>query len=99
MFYQSIHSPERPNINLNNIGIKRVVELIDFEKLTPKERTEAKNKEQAEIVKALYMAEAVEKAKEKGIIKALERGKLSIEEIAEDFETTIAEVLKIKERM
>jgi PD-(D/E)XK nuclease family transposase len=115
LFYQSIHSPERPNINLNNIGIKRAVELIDFEKLTPTERTEAKNKEQAEIVKALYVAEGEEKGlkqgleqgveigiahtRQKAILKALQRGKLSIEEIAEDAETTIAEVLKIKDKL
>lgn len=32
-----------------------------------------------------------------GIIKALKRGKLSIEEIAEDFSTTVEFVLKVKE--
>jgi hypothetical protein len=99
LFYQSIHSPERPNINLKNIGIKRAVDLIDYEKLTSAERTEAKNKEQGEIVKALYMAEGEEKAKQKAILKALQRGKLSIEEIAEDAETTVAEVLKIKDKL
>jgi hypothetical protein len=31
-----------------------------------------------------------------GIIKALKRGKLTIEEIAEDFDTTIEFVIKIK---
>ena len=30
LFYQSIHSPERPNINLNNAGVKRAADLIDF---------------------------------------------------------------------
>jgi hypothetical protein len=31
----------------------------------------------------------------KGIVKAIKRGKLSIEEIAEDFDTTVEFVLKI----
>ena len=38
----------------------------------------------------------LEKEKKNGIIKALQRGKLSIEEIAEDFEVTVEYVLEIK---
>jgi uncharacterized protein (DUF433 family) len=34
-----------------------------------------------------------------GIIKALQRGKLSIEEIAEDFDVTIEYVLEIKKTL
>lgn len=37
-----------------------------------------------------------EEAKIKGIEKALQRGKLSLEEIAEDFEVSVAFVLKVK---
>jgi predicted transposase YdaD len=40
-----------------------------------------------------------EKEKKNGIIKALKRGKLSIEEIAEDFEVSIEYVLEIKKTM
>jgi predicted transposase/invertase (TIGR01784 family) len=39
------------------------------------------------------------KKKNKGIIKALKRGKLSIEEIAEDFEVTVEYVLEIKKTL
>jgi predicted transposase YdaD len=38
----------------------------------------------------------LEREKKKGIIKALQRGKLTIEEIAEDFEVSIEYVLEIK---
>lgn len=38
----------------------------------------------------------LEKEKKKGIIKALQRGKLTIEEIAEDFEVSVEYVLEIK---
>jgi PD-(D/E)XK nuclease family transposase len=44
LIYQSIHSPERPIVNENNQGIKRVVDLISFENLTPEERTNLKIK-------------------------------------------------------
>jgi hypothetical protein len=49
LIYQSIHSPERPVLNMQNEGIKKAMELISFENLTPEERTKAKNKEAAKI--------------------------------------------------
>ncbi len=52
LIYQSIHSPERPVLNTENEGIRKAVELISFENLTPEERTQAKNKEAARIVLA-----------------------------------------------
>jgi predicted transposase/invertase (TIGR01784 family) len=50
LIYQSIHSPERPVLNTKNEGIKKAMELISFENLTPTERMHAKNKEGAKIV-------------------------------------------------
>jgi PD-(D/E)XK nuclease family transposase len=50
LIYQSIHSPERPVLNTENEGIRKVVELISFENLPPEERTKAKNKEAARVV-------------------------------------------------
>lgn len=93
LIYQSIHSPERPIINLQNAGIKRAADLIDYEKLTPKELAEAKNKEQGEVVRSIYIL-AGEKKKsievaQKLIIKGLDNESisevtgLSQEEIAE----------------
>lgn len=52
LIYQSIHSPERPNLNTNNAGIKKAIELISFENLTPEERAAAKNKEASKITVA-----------------------------------------------
>lgn len=42
LIYQSIHNPQRPVLNTENVGIKKAVELISFENLTPQERTQAK---------------------------------------------------------
>ncbi len=50
LIYQSIHNPENPILNTKNKGIKKAVELISFENLTPTERMHAKNKEAAKIV-------------------------------------------------
>jgi PD-(D/E)XK nuclease family transposase len=52
LIYQSIHSPERPVLNMQNEGIKKAMELISFENLTPEERAEAKNKEAAKVTLA-----------------------------------------------
>jgi hypothetical protein len=54
LIYQSIHNPKRPVLNLENEGIRKAVELISFENLTPVERTQAKNKEAAAETKAIY---------------------------------------------
>ena len=61
LIYQSIHSPERPVLNTANEGIKKAMELISFENLTPEERTQAKNKEAAKIV---LTKERLERSKE-----------------------------------
>ncbi len=63
LIYQSIYSPERPVLNLQNEGIKKAMELISFENLTPEERAQAKNKEAAR--KVLTMERVAGKQEEK----------------------------------
>jgi predicted transposase/invertase (TIGR01784 family) len=55
---ESIKHPENPSVNLNNEGIKKVVEIIDFERLTPEEMRETKNSNAAESAKEIYEKEA-----------------------------------------
>ncbi len=52
LIYQSIHSPERPVLNTQHEGIRKAIELISFENLTPEERTLAKNREAARVTVA-----------------------------------------------
>ena len=47
LIYQSIHSPERPVLNMQNEGIKKASELISYDNLTNNERTNAKNEQAA----------------------------------------------------
>jgi predicted transposase/invertase (TIGR01784 family) len=42
LIYESIHSPEKPNINIQNVGIKRVMEIVSYENISPEEWEEAK---------------------------------------------------------
>ncbi len=122
LVYESIYHSENPTINKNNKGILRVAEIIDYEQLTPEERSEAKKTEMARVSKMkdeefgkkegfleghdvgfsvghdAGFAGGREAEKTAGIRKALQRGKLSVEEIAEDFEVSVEFVLKIKEK-
>lgn len=52
LIYQSIYNPQRPSLNTDNEGIRKAIELISFENLSPQERAEAKKKEAAKIVLA-----------------------------------------------
>jgi hypothetical protein len=52
LVYQSIHSPERPALNTENNGIRKAIELISFENMSPEERARSKNKQAARTVLA-----------------------------------------------
>lgn len=51
LIYQSIHNRENPIINLQNEGIKKASEIINYDDLTPTERYEAKESEELRMVK------------------------------------------------
>jgi hypothetical protein len=94
LIYQSIHSPERPVLNMQNEGIRKAMELISFENLTPEERTKAKNKEAAKIVIAKTEQYAKQEEKIEIAKKMLKRG-TSIEIIAEDTGLTVAQIKQL----
>jgi len=55
---ESIKSPKNPQVNFENAGVRKVTELIDYEQLSPEERTESKNRNAAESAKIIYVEEA-----------------------------------------
>ncbi len=65
LIYQSIYNPQRPSLNTDNEGIRKAIELISFENLSPQERAEAKKKEAAKIVLAKTEQHASKKGKQK----------------------------------
>jgi hypothetical protein len=91
LIYQSIHSPERPVLNMQNEGIKKAMELISFENLTPEERTNAKNKEAAKIVLTKEKAAGKQERSAEIAKKMLKRG-TEIQIIAEDTGLTIEQI-------
>ena len=42
LIYESIHHPENPTININNLGIKRAAELVQFDNISPDEWEQSK---------------------------------------------------------
>ncbi len=92
---ESIKNPKNPILNLNNQGIRKVAELIDYEKLSPEELRESKNRHAAESAKKLYEHEA-ELRKQIEIAKKLIKRNLTNEEIAEDTGLTLEQTKQLR---
>jgi len=70
LFYESINNPEKYKVNLGHQGIKKAVELIDVDNLSPENRHLMKIAEQRKVV--LKLDE--DKAKREGIIEGRDLG-------------------------
>ena len=98
LFYQSIHNPDSPKINLRNPAIKRAAKLIEFKKLTPYQLTEAKNKEQNLIVRSIYHEEGkVDQANDTAIV-AIKKG-FDNNLVAELTGLTVEQIQKIRNEL
>ena len=75
LFHESIHNPEDYHVNLAHQGIKKAVELIDYDKLTPGARHRMKISEQRKVVRDLDMEHARIEGLELGIEKGMKEGK------------------------
>ncbi len=92
---ESIKSPKNPQVNLANEGVRKVTELIDYEQLSPEERTESKNRNAAESAKAIYEQEA--KLREKiDIAKSLLQTDLTNKDIAKHTGLTVEQVEQLR---
>ncbi len=80
LVYQSIHSPHRPNLNLENEGVKRAAGLIEYGNLDPVELAKAKDYESGEVVKSIYgrigREEGKAEGKAEGIAEGIAEGKV-----------------------
>lgn len=92
---ESIKHPENPAINLTNEGIKKVAEIIDFEKLSPEEMRETKNTNAAESAREAYELEAKHQAK-LDIVRKLIKRNLSNQDISEDTGIDIQQIERIR---
>jgi predicted transposase/invertase (TIGR01784 family) len=67
LFYESIHNPEDYHVNLNHKGIKKVVELIGYDRLSPEQRRQMKVDAQRKVVRKLDEDKARKEGREEGI--------------------------------
>ncbi len=92
---ESIKNPENPSINLKNHGIKKVAELIDYEKLSPEELTENKNSNAAESAKDAYKW-AAQRERNIEIAKNMLAEKESNEKIAKYTGLTLEQIQELR---
>jgi PD-(D/E)XK nuclease family transposase len=88
--YESMHNPNNPTLNLQNVGIKRAAELIEVNKFTPKQLAAKKSIEQARSAK-IVGEEAAEWRKTVRIAKKMNANGSSIEFIAKCLEQSVEE--------
>jgi predicted transposase/invertase (TIGR01784 family) len=67
LMYESIHNPGDYHVNMNHQGIKKVVELIEYENLTGEQLHQMKVDAQRKVVRKLDEDKAREEGREEGI--------------------------------
>lgn len=75
LFYESIHHPDDYHVNLAHQGIKKAVELIDYDKLTPEARHLMKIAEQRKVVRTMDDEKARGEGLEEGLEKGMKKGR------------------------
>lgn len=103
LIHESMKNPENPNINMAKPAIVKAAKLADKDDLTPEQLAESKiqtmRKQAVAYIEQQAAEEAIEKTDKKRITQALKRGKLTIEEIAEDFEVSVEYIQQIADEM
>jgi PD-(D/E)XK nuclease family transposase len=90
LIYESMHHPENPSINLQNVGIQRAAQLIEFAKLTPKQLAAKKSVEQAQSAK-IVGEEAARWQERVKVAKKLHAKNIPLEMIANIVESSLEE--------
>lgn len=99
---ESMQNPTQPKINLQKKGIAKAAQLATTNLLTPEQLAEAKEQEMRKaavvFIQDRSRQEGIQEEKDKGIQKALKRGKLTLTEIAEDFEVSLEYVKQLAKK-
>ena len=103
LIIQSMQHPENPKINKLKPAIVKAAQLAELDNIDPEQLAEAKIQEMRKEMVAVIedsarnesRIETEKKVKNESIVKALKRGKLTITEIAEDFDASIEYVGQI----
>ena len=94
LIYESIHNPDDYHVNLNHKGIKKAVELIEFERLSPEQLHQMKVDAQRKVVRKLDLDKAVE-TRNKEIAKKMKKKGSEIDFISEITGLSTEEIEKL----
>jgi hypothetical protein len=94
LIYESIHNPDNYHVNLNREGIKKAVELIEFERLSPEKLHQMKVDAQRKVMRKLDLDKAVE-TRNKEIAKKMKNKGSEIDFISEITGLSIEEIEKL----
>jgi predicted transposase/invertase (TIGR01784 family) len=86
LVYESSHHPDNFKVNMNNEGVRKVVELIDYNNLSPEMIDQMKIDNQRRAMLKIVETEGYkkgekqgfEKGKQEGIEKGIEKGKMEM---------------------
>ena len=74
LIYESIHNPENYHVNLNHQGIRKVVELIEYENLTGEQLHQMKIDAQRKVVRKIDEDKARNEGREEGLVEGRKEG-------------------------
>ena len=94
LIYESIHNPDNYHVNLNREGIKKAVELIEFERLSPEKLHQMKVDAQRKVMRKLELDKAVE-TRNKEIAKKMKNKGSEIDFISEITGLSTEEIEKL----
>jgi predicted transposase/invertase (TIGR01784 family) len=94
LIYESIHNPDNYRVNLNHAGIKKAVELIEFERLSPEKLHQMKVDAQRKVMRKLDLDKAVE-TRNKEIAKKMKNKGSEIDFISEITGLSTEEIEKL----
>ncbi len=96
LIIQSMQHPEDPKINTKKPAIVKAAQLAELDNIDPEQMAEAKIQEMRKATVAVIEESAGRRVKDEAIKKGLIRGKLSIDEIAEDNDVSVEYVAHIE---
>ncbi len=94
---ESMKNPENPNINTEKSAIKRAAALANLDDLSPEQIAEAKIQEMRKEAVAVIEQQSSIETDKKRIIQALQKGKMSKNDIADLFEVSVEYIELIEE--
>lgn len=96
---ESMKNPKNPNINTQKTAIVKAAKLAEKDKLTPEQLADAKIQEMKKKTVAVIEEQSAKDADRKRIMQALQKGKMSNEDIAELFEVSMEYVQDIADEI